>query len=196
MLRYYLFHKPYEVLCQFSPEEDKQTLAHFIKGIPADVYPVGRLDFDSEGLLLLTNDKQLIHRLLEPRFAHPRTYWVQVEGEASEDALNRLRKGVDIRIKGVLHHTRPAIVQAFESPPDVWERHPPVRFRKHIPTSWLSITLTEGKNRQVRRMTAAAGLPTLRLIRWAIGPVSLQGLEPGALRDAGPEIKNLLLSKL
>ena len=182
MLRYFLFHKPYQVLSQFSPEENKRTLADYLVSLPRDVYPAGRLDYDSEGLLLLTNDKQLIHRLLEPRFSHPRTYWVQVEGDITEDALSRLRQGVPIRINGRTFMTRPAGAVAITAP-DVPERTPPVRFRMHIPTSWMELTLTEGKNRQVRRMTAAVGYPTLRLIRSRIGSLVLGDLKPGAYRE-------------
>jgi 23S rRNA pseudouridine2457 synthase len=164
------------VLTQFTDEASRATLKDFID-VP-DVYPVGRLDRDSEGLLLLTDDGPLAHRLSDPRFAHPRTYWVQVEGTPDEPALQQLRDGV--MIQGQL--TRPALVENLESP-DLPERSVPIRFRKAIPTSWLQITLTEGRNRQVRRMTAAVGFPTLRLVRVAIGQFWLDDLAPGHWRE-------------
>ena len=175
---HYLFYKPFQTLSQFSPEGTKKTLADYFPGIAKDVYPVGRLDYDSEGLLFLTNDKTLNHRLLHPSFIHERQYWVQVEGIPKEDDLAQLRKGVFISIKGKSYCTRPAKVSLM-APPDLPERLPPVRFRKHIPTSWISLMLVEGKNRQVRRMTAAVGLPTLRLIRYSIGSVTLENMKPG-----------------
>jgi 23S rRNA pseudouridine2457 synthase len=182
MFRYYLFHKPFNVLSQFSPEGDKQTLAHYLHDIPKDVYPVGRLDYDSEGLLLLTNDKALTHQLLEPKFAHRRTYWVQVDGEINNEAITQLQNGVTINVNGKLYQTQKAIAKKLEGGPVVAERNPPVRFRKNIPTSWLALTLTEGKNRQVRKMTAAVGFPTLRLIRYSIGTITLDNLAPGEYR--------------
>ncbi|AFY38101.1 pseudouridine synthase Rsu [[Leptolyngbya] sp. PCC 7376] len=164
---YVLFHKPYNVLCQFTDDSsqaaNRQTLKNFIS-VP-DVYSVGRLDRDSEGLLLLTNDNQLKHYLCEPKFAHPRTYWVQVENIPDQQALKQLQQGVII--KG--EKTRPAIARLLTSAPEIGLRQPPIRERKNIPTAWLELTLTEGKNRQIRRMTAAVGFPTLRLIRVAIG---------------------------
>lgn len=193
MFQYYLFHKPFQVLTQFSPEGDKQTLAHYLTDIPKDVYPVGRLDYDSEGLLLLTNDKSLTHQLLEPKFAHQRTYRVQVEGAITQEAVAQLQKGVTINVNGKLHKTQPAIAKIFTEQPEVSERNPPVRFRKNIPTSWLSLTLTEGKNRQVRKMTAAVGFPTLRLIRYSIGNITLDGIVPGEYRQvSGDQIRELL----
>ena len=183
---YVLFHKPYNVLCQFTDDSlqavHRQTLKDFIP-IP-DIYSVGRLDRDSEGLLLLTNDNRLKHRLCDPKFAHPRTYWVQVENIPDETALTALRQGVDI--KGQI--TLPAIAQILTPSPDIAPRNPPIRERKNIPTTWLELVLTEGRNRQVRKMTAAVGYPTLRLIRVAIGPSSqtpkltLDGLAPGQWR--------------
>ncbi|MGN6477483.1 MAG: pseudouridine synthase, partial [Flavipsychrobacter sp.] len=148
MLQYYIFYKPYEVLSQFSPEGDKKTLAHYLSHLAKDIYPVGRLDYDSEGLLLLTNDKSLTHQLLEPSFAHQRTYYVQVEGNITDDAVTQLSKGVIININGKQHKTKPAIAKRIEEP-SLPERNPPIRYRKNIPTSWISLTLTEGKNRQV-----------------------------------------------
>lgn len=180
------FHKPYGVLCQFTPDQPGQrTLAGF--GFPAAVYPVGRLDLDSEGLLLLTDEPGFNHRLLDPKAAHPRTYRVQVEGIPTREALLRLERG-GLEIQG--YRTRPCRVRLLDPAPDVPPREPPVRFRKAIPTAWLELHLTEGKNRQVRRMSAAVGLPTLRLIRTAIGGFSAarlaqgtwKALEPGEIR--------------
>lgn len=182
MLHYFAIHKPFQVLSQFSPEAGKQTLSDFFS-VPRDVYPVGRLDYDSEGLLLLSNDKQLNHRLLDPRFAHEREYWVQVEGAITEEALQQLASGVNIHINGKTHHTLPAKATLLSTPPPVNERTPPIRFRKHIPVSWISLVLTEGKNRQVRRMTAATGFPTLRLVRYRIADLTLQHLPPGHMRS-------------
>ncbi|RYD53460.1 MAG: pseudouridine synthase [Sphingobacteriales bacterium] len=180
--RYLLFHKPFEVLSQFSEDGNKRTLAAFFPDLQKDVYPVGRLDYDSEGLLLLTNDKRLTHRLLDPSQVHPRTYWVQVEGVPSEAALKQLRAGVGISINGKKHQTLPAGATLLPEP-IVPERNPPIRYRAAIPTSWIELTLTEGKNRQVRRMTAAVGFPTLRLIRVAIGNLQVGTLQPGDWRE-------------
>jgi 23S rRNA pseudouridine2457 synthase len=195
MHQYYIFYKPYQVLCQFSAEGDKVTLAHYLKDIPKDVYPVGRLDYDSEGLLLLTSDKALVGRLLEPRNAHERTYYVQVEGNVTPQALQQLRDGVDISIDGKKHRTRRARAELLPSPPQLPSRNPPVRFRLTIPTCWIALTLTEGKNRQVRRMTAAVGFPTLRLVRFAIGNVTLADMMEGEYRQAGADIVTQLLGK-
>lgn len=188
--RYIAFYKPYRVLSQFSPEGDKETLADYLHGLPKDVYPVGRLDYDSEGLLLLTNDKNLNHQLTEPKFAHHRTYLVQVDGAINDEAIKQLGAGVTIAINGKHYTTLPARAEKILKDPEVPLRNPPVRYRANIPTSWISLTLTEGKNRQVRKMTAAAGFPTLRLIRYAIGKMTIDGLEPGGYREYGPEIKN------
>jgi 23S rRNA pseudouridine2457 synthase len=179
--RYILFHKPYGVLSQFSGE--RETLRKFIP--LKNVYPVGRLDNDSEGLLLLTDDGALQHRLSDPRFQHPRTYWVQVEQVPCEEALRRLRQGVTIRD----YRTRPARVRLLDVEPELPARNPPIRFRKTVPTAWIEITLSEGRNRQVRRMTAAVGHPTLRLVRIAIGNLRLDALAPGKWRElTSPEI--------
>lgn len=178
--RYILFNKPFQVLCQFSREGNKRTLADYVP--VRDVYPAGRLDFDSEGLILLTSDGELQHKLTNPRFGHPRRYLVQVEGLISSDAVSRLRTGLTIGGRKTL----PCEAMAIDEPP-LPERNPPVRFRKSIPTSWLSLTLHEGKNRQVRHMTAAVGLPTLRLTRAAIGDLTLAGLAPGEWRDLTQE---------
>ena len=168
--------KPYGVLCQFTDSDGRRTLAEFVK--QKDVYPAGRLDHDSEGLLLLTDDGVLAHKLTDPRHKEPKTYLVQVDGQVTDEAIASLRRGV------VLNDgpTRPAVVEHAIEPDWLWPRDPPVRFRKAIPTSWLSVTLSEGRNRQVRRMTAAVGFPTLRLIRVRIGPYALDGLAPGESR--------------
>lgn len=194
VIRYFAVFKPYGMLSQFTREAPEQTtLADLDFSFPTDVYPLGRLDSDSEGLLLLSNDKALNAKLLNPKFAHPRTYWAQVEGSPDEAALSRLRSGVEIRVEGKLHHTRAAQVQLFTEAPDLPGRYPPVRFRKTVPDAWLELTLTEGKNRQVRRMCAAVGLPVLRLVRVAIGSLRLGDMAPGAVRElTAKEVKNIL----
>ncbi|HMA31381.1 MAG TPA: pseudouridine synthase [Casimicrobiaceae bacterium] len=171
-----LLNKPYGVLCQFSGDGTRRTLKDLVD-IP-DVYPAGRLDSDSEGLVVLTDDGALQARIADPRFKLPKTYWVQVEGTPTRQQLDTLRKGVDLRS----FRTRPASVRASGEPPGLWPRTPPIRVRLAIPTAWLALTITEGRNRQVRRMTAAVGLPTLRLIRWSVGPWTIDGLAPGAWR--------------
>lgn len=171
-----LFNKPYGVLCQFSPQSGRQTLADFI--VLPGVYAAGRLDADSEGLLLLTDDGRLQARVADPRHKLAKTYWVQVEGEPDDSALGILRNGVDIGE----FVTRPCQVRLIPEPAGLWPRNPPIRFRANIPTSWIELVLREGKNRQVRRMTARVGFPTLRLIRSAIGPWSIEGLAPGSWR--------------
>ncbi len=195
MYSYYVFYKPYLTLCQFSPEGDKQTLAHFFDGISKDIYPVGRLDYDSEGLLLLTDDKALTNKLLNPEFAHERTYLVQVEGTITEEAIKKLNEGVVITIDGKPYHTKKATAKILEIPPVLPERIPPIRFRKNVPDSWISLTLIEGKNRQVRRMTAAVGFPTLRLVRYSIGDVTIDGFYAGEFKLFGAAIKAGLTSK-
>ncbi|WP_103667316.1 pseudouridine synthase [Pseudanabaena sp. BC1403] len=177
--QYILFYKPYGVLCQFTDDSasPRPTLKEYID-IP-EVYSVGRLDFDSEGLLLLTNDGQLKHRLIDPQFEHSRTYWVQVERTPTEDALEQLRNGV--MLQG--YRTKPAIANLLDTEPDLPERQPPIRFRASIPTAWLELKLTEGKNRQVRKMTAAIGFPTLRLVRVAIAHLRLVDLHVGQWRN-------------
>lgn len=189
-----LFNKPFQVLSQFtddgadSRDASRTTLAEYLK-IPG-VYPAGRLDYDSEGLLLLTSDGALQHRIASPALKMPKTYWVQVEGEISDEALNRLTEGVELKDG----RTRPARAVRLAAPA-LWPRIPPVRHRETVPTSWLELTITEGRNRQVRRMTAAVGFPTLRLIRYRIGDWTLEGLKPGEHRrvtvnlPAGPKTK-------
>jgi 23S rRNA pseudouridine2457 synthase len=172
-----LFNKPYEVACQFSPCGSRRTLKDFI-AVP-DVYAAGRLDADSEGLVVLTDSGPLQHRISHPRAKLPKTYWAQVEGEPTRDSLVRLETGVDLGDVVTL----PAKVRMVPEPPGLWQRDPPIRFRKTVPTAWIEIVLVEGKNRQVRRMTAAIGLPTLRLVRWRIGPWTLAGLAPGEWRE-------------
>ena len=177
MSRLILFNKPYGVLCQFSDDgSGKPTLAGFVK-VPG-VYPAGRLDTDSEGLLLLTDDGQLQARIADPKFKLPKTYLVQVEGVPDEATLEALRRGV--RLKDGL--TRPAGAEAIPAP-ELWPRDPPIRVRQSVPDSWIRLTLREGKNRQVRRMTAAVGFPTLRLVRWQIGEWSLERIAPGEWRE-------------
>ena len=173
MARLILFNKPYGVLCQFSREGDRLCLADYID-VP-EVYPAGRLDADSEGLVLLTDDGALQARIADPAHKLPKTYWVQVEGLPDEAVLGTLRAGVTLRE----FKTRPAEARLIAEPPGLWGRQPPIRVRQRIPTAWLELILREGKNRQVRRMTAHVGFPTLRLIRAAIGPWQLGTLQPG-----------------
>ena len=174
-MRIILFNKPFNVLCQFTDPGGRPTLADYIT-VPG-VYAAGRLDYDSEGLLVLTDTGQLQQRIADPRAKLAKSYWVQVEGVPTATALRELADGVLLRDG----RSRPAIVEQIE-PPAVWPRHPPIRERRLIPTNWLSITLTEGRNRQIRRMTAAVGLPTLRLIRYSVGPWQLDTLQPGEWR--------------
>ncbi len=176
-----LFNKPYGVLSQFTPEGRWRGLKDFID-LPG-VYVAGRLDADSEGLLLLTSDGKLQARIADPRFKMEKTYWVQVEGVPDEAALQALRLGVQLNDGP----TRPAGVRLLEPAPALWQREPPIRVRQAIPTTWLELVIREGRNRQVRRMTAAVGLPTLRLVRVAIGPYTLDGLAPGAWRSVSAQ---------
>lgn len=185
-MQYYLIYKPYGILSQFSDEGEKKGLGSVFP-FPKDVYPVGRLDADSEGLLLLTNDTRLNQRMLNPKFAHPRTYYVQVEGTVTAEAISQLQEGVYITVDGKRYLTRPAKCEQI-NPPALPDRHPPIRFRKTVPDSWISLTLTEGKNRQVRKMTAAAGLPTLRLVRVKIGKLEMQEMESGKVIELNQEI--------
>jgi len=175
-----LLNKPYGVLTKFSDPKGRPTLRALVEH--RGVYPAGRLDADSEGLVVLTDDGRLQARITHPRHHWPKTYWVQVEGEIDPQALRRLRDGVELR-DGL---TRPAACRRIPEPPGLWPRAPPVRFRRSVPTSWIELTITEGRNRQVRRMTAAVGYPTLRLIRYAIGDWTLERLAPGEWREVRP----------
>lgn len=168
-----LFNKPFDVLCQFTDEDGRRTLADYIK--LKNIYAAGRLDRDSEGLLLLTDDGKLQHEITDPKNKMVKTYWAQVEGEITDDAIKQLTKGV--KLKDGL--TRPAKVRIISQPKELWKREPPIRERKNIPTSWIELSITEGKNRQVRRMTAAVGFPTLRLIRYRIGDWTIDNIANG-----------------
>jgi pseudouridine synthase len=186
--RYLKLFKPYDVLTQFTDESGRSTLKDFVK-VPG-VYPVGRLDRDSEGLLLLTDDGPLAHRLTDPRHDHPKTYLAQVEKIPDQAALESLRRGIQLADGP----TKPIEVDLLEAEPDLPERPVPIRFRKNVPTAWLRLVLREGRNRQVRRMTAAVGFPTLRLVRIAVGPITLDGLQPGEWRDLSDQEKQALMS--
>lgn len=172
-----LANKPFGFLCQFSPSGARPTLADLVP-VPG-VYPAGRLDADSEGLVVLTDDGPLQARIADPRHKLEKGYWVQVEGIPGGDALERLRRGVDLGD----FVTRPALADEIAEPPGLWPRDPPIRVRRAIPTAWLDVRIREGRNRQVRRMTARAGLPTLRLVRYRVGPWTLEGLAPGQWRE-------------
>ncbi len=175
---YFLIYKPFQVLSQFTSTEGKLCLKDILH-VPTDVYPVGRLDYDSEGLLLITNDKSINQQLLNPLFAHQRTYWVQVDGAITAAALAQLTKGVTINVDGKAYKTKSAKLEQLAEPVQVPDRIPPIRFRKSIPTSWVSIQVTEGKNRQVRKMFAQVGFPVLRLIRAKLGKYTIQDMQPG-----------------
>jgi 23S rRNA pseudouridine2457 synthase len=207
--RYFIIYKPFEMLSQFTKEGEHKTLANLSYSFPKDAYPVGRLDADSEGLLLLTNDKILNHILLDPKFKHNRTYLAQVEGIFSEEAKLKLEKGVSISVDGKEYKTLPCKVSVIPSPEGTTEhenakvasgahrvgvRNPPIRFRKNIPTSWIEITLQEGKNRQVRKMTASVGFPALRLVRIGIEKISLGKMVPGEVKEIKKEEINSLLN--
>jgi 23S rRNA pseudouridine2457 synthase len=194
MFQYFAVHKPYQVMSLFSPVENKKTLKDFFS-VPTNVYPVGRLDYDSEGLLILTNEAAFHQKLLNPVFLHEREYWVQVDGILTQQALQHLQQGVDIHVDRKIYHTKKCKAILFDEEPKVSERNPPVRFRKNIPTTWLKLILTEGKNRQVRKMTAAVGFPTLRLIRYRIENINLENLQPGEMIELNKETiyKNLFL---
>lgn len=183
-LKYYIINKPHGYQSQFSGEEHLNLSDLFKENkitVSKDVYPVGRLDKDSEGLLVITNDKRLHTHLLNPKNRHKRTYWVQVDNQVSQIAKTSLEKGVIIRINKKEYKTLPCQVELIPEPELLWERDPPVRFRKNIPTSWIKMTLKEGKNRQIRRMTAKVGFPTLRLIRYSIENLTIKGLKNGKI---------------
>lgn len=182
MYRYFIIYKPYGMLSQFSKEGNYATLADLFD-FPKDVYPLGRLDADSEGLLIITNDKNLNYKLLHPKFKHNRTYLAQVEGAIDNEAIEKLQKGVEININGQPHKTLPAKAKIINAPKEIEERNPPIRFRKNIPTSWIELSLAEGKNRQVRKMTAVVGYPTLRLIRIKIENLQLFPLKSGEVKE-------------
>jgi len=178
MKHYFIIYKPYLVLSQFTSQQGQQTLADFFH-VPKDVYAVGRLDYDSEGLLILTNDTSLNHRLLNPAFEHERTYWVQVDGTITDEAIMLLQQGVEINVDGKMYRTKPCTVKRLDDNVQVPERKPPIRIRKNIPAPWIELVLREGKNRQVRKMTAKVGFPTLRLIRQRIVSLELGTMQPG-----------------
>lgn len=182
MPRLILLNKPHGCICQFSPSGGRPTLADFVP-VPG-VYPAGRLDTDSEGLLVLTDDGRLQARIADPRHKLEKGYWVQVEGAPGQAAIDLLRRGVDLGD----FETRPARVDLIPEPAGLWPREPPIRVRRAIPTAWLDIRIREGRNRQVRRMTARVGLPTLRLVRYRVGPWTLAGLAPGAWRESPAEL--------
>lgn len=184
MHRYFIIYKPFGVVSQFSGEGP--TLAS-LGAFPKEVYPVGRLDKDSEGLLLITDDKWLNHHLLNPRFGHQRTYYAQVEGIPTPEALKQLQSGVTINVNGKDYRTKPTIAKIIEPAPTLPERNPPIRYRASIPDTWISLTLIEGKNRQVRKMTAAVGFPTLRLVRFSMEKITIQGMESGEVQEMEQE---------
>ena len=191
-MEYYLIYKPYQVLSQFTSTDGKLCLKDILN-VPKNVYPVGRLDYDSEGLLLLTNDTSINHQLLHPKFAHARTYWVQVDGAITNDAIESLSKGVTISVDGKTYATKKAVLKILPDNLLVPERNPPIRVRKSIPTSWVSIQLTEGKNRQVRKMFASVGFPVVRLIRSQIGQFSIAQMQPSdCLSLSFEEVQNAL----
>jgi 23S rRNA pseudouridine2457 synthase len=174
------------VLSQFTSQDGKPSLKDFFE-LPVDVYPVGRLDYDSEGLLIVTNDRQLNHRVLHPSFAHEREYWVQVDGDIDQAAIAELQKGVPISIDGKTYLTKKCEAKKFKTLPALPDRNPPIRYRKNIPTSWISLVLHEGKNRQVRKMTAKIGFPTLRLVRYRIATLTIDKLLPGEMISMSKE---------
>ncbi|UZD21738.1 pseudouridine synthase [Algoriphagus halophytocola] len=180
MARYFIIYKPFGVLSQFSGEG--HTLASLFD-FPKEVYPVGRLDKDSEGLLLITDDKWLNHQLLNPKFGHQRTYYAQVEGAPQAQDLRPLTQGVLINVDKRDYKTKPAIAKLLAREPDLPDRDPPIRYRASVPDTWIALTLIEGKNRQVRKMTAAIGFPTLRLVRWSMEKLSIGGFEVGEVRE-------------
>ena len=193
--QYFVIYKPFGVLSQFTATDGKKSLKDFFD-VPVDVYPVGRLDADSEGLLILTNDKALNHLLLDPEKKHKREYYVQVEGEITREALDQLQNGVTIKVDNKQWITQKCVATLFDYPPKLPERNPPIRVRKTIPDSWIRIILTEGKNRQVRKMTASVGFPTLRLVRYRIEGITAEKMRPGEMSMlSGKELYNLLKIK-
>lgn len=180
--RYFVIYKPYQTLSQFSAEPGKKTLKDWFS-VPKDVYPVGRLDYDSEGLLLLTNDPSLNQMLLHPRNAHSRTYFAQVDGKIADQAIEHLKSGVVIQVNGKPHNCKAANAYILDHEPILPERNPPIRFRKTVPAPWISITLKEGKNRQVRKMCAAVGAPVLRLVRMEMEALTIQGWAAGQIQE-------------
>lgn len=191
---YYVIFKPYGVLSQFSrPQPHHKTLADLGFKFPKDVYPVGRLDKDSEGLLILTNDKKLNHQLLNPDFAHSRAYSAQVDGQMTDEGINMLENGIDIKLGKTMYQTMPAKAKLLPEGIGLPEREPPVRYRKMLPTSWIELTLIEGKNRQVRKMCAKTGFPVLRLVRTRIEKLHLEGMKSGDVKEMnGEELRGLL----
>ena len=191
---YYVIFKPYGCLSQFSrPEPHHKTLADLGFKFPKDVYPVGRLDKDSEGLLILTNDKKLNHQLLNPDFAHSRAYSAQVDGQMTDEGIEMLETGIDIKLGKTMYRTMPAKAKLLPEGIGLPERDPPVRYRKMIPTSWIELTLIEGKNRQVRKMCAKTGFPVLRLVRTRIEKLYLEGMQSGEVKEMdGKELRGLL----
>jgi 23S rRNA pseudouridine2457 synthase len=195
--RYFIIYKPFGMLSQFSKEGDHKTLANLNYSFPKDVYPVGRLDVDSEGLLLLTNNKQINNLLLDPKHKHSRTYLAQVEGVISDEAKSKLEKGVSITVDGKEYKTLPSKANLIPSPEEngqIASRNPPIRFRKNIPTTWIELELQEGKNRQVRKMTAAVGFPTLRLIRVSIEKIKIEKMKPSEVKEIKKGEINFLLN--
>lgn len=180
-LVYYYIYKPFMMLSQFTTDLGKRTLADLDYDFPTNVYPIGRLDEESEGLLILTNDKNLSFKLLEPKFNHNRVYIIQVEGSVTEDAIEELCSPMELNIKGISYTTLPAKAEQI-SEPDLPERTPPIRFRQNIPTSWIKLSIQEGKNHQVRKMTAKVGFPTLRLIRIATEKLTIDKMQPGEVK--------------
>lgn len=197
-LKYYIIYKPFRVLSQFSPVEGKECLADYFS-FEKDVYSIGRLDYDSEGLMLLTNDKKLKTIIQNPVMNHTKEYLVRVDGGITHEAIVLLKNGVEIKTESGLYLTKPCIVEMLESEPELPERNPPIRFRRNIPAPWLKVILTEGRNRQIRKMTAKVGFPALRIVRIAIGKIVLGGMKPGEWKEmkqekvySNLEIKHLL----
>ncbi len=193
-LKYFFIYKPFGMISQFSPEGCKPVLKD-LYNFPSDVYPVGRLDSDSEGLLIITNDTRLNSRLLSPGNSHRRVYLAQVEGVITNEAIHRLSEGVEISVEKHIYKTLPAEASLLDNEPILPERNPPIRFRKSVPVSWLELSVIEGKNRQVRKMTAAVGFPTLRLVRLSIENLSIQGMSSGSVVEiSGDELYKLLFN--